>query len=64
VRDGILTNYRRDPPPNLANIKFTERADQLLKGVATEKEQRNNNTIRYTVKKVNQVPFEGLIMDS
>jgi hypothetical protein len=57
----ILTNYRRDPPPDLANIKFTERADQLLKGVATEKEQRNN-TVRYTVKKVKQVLIRYLFI--
>lgn len=49
---------------DLVNIQFKESADQFLKGVAAEHDSRNNNTIRYDIKDVKKLPFQGLIMDS
>ena len=59
-----LTNCRSTQPPDLANIQFNEQANRLLKDIPAEQVSRNNNVIRYDIKDVKLLPFEGIVMDS
>lgn len=69
IRTGVILvctilSCKNTPAPDLVNIQFNERADQFLKGVAADPESRSDKSIRYDIKDVKQLPFQGLTMDS
>lgn len=59
-----FTSCRSTKQTDLANIQFTEQADKLLRDIPAERISRENNVIRYDIKDVHLLPFQGIVMDS